>query len=76
MKRIVRAEENGISLSVLLKNKLKLSTRTIKVLKYREGGLKVNGEEVTVRRVLHEGDVVELAVEDRDEEKAESVVPR
>ena len=76
MKRIVRAEEDGISLLALLKNKLKLSTRTIKVLKYRAGGLKVNGEEVTVRRVLHEGDTVELAVEDREEERAESVVPR
>lgn len=76
MKRIVRAEEDGICLLALLKNKEKLSTRTIKVLKYREGGLKVNGEEVTVRRVLRAGDVVELAVEDREEEKAESVVPR
>ena len=76
MKRIVRAEEDGISLLTLLKNKLKLSTRTVKVLKYRAGGLKVNGEEVTVRRVLREGDTVELAVEDREEERAESVVPR
>ena len=33
MKMIVRAEEDGISLLSLLKNKLKLSTRTIKVLK-------------------------------------------
>ena len=69
MKRIVRAEEDGISLLALLKNKLKLSTRTIKVLKYRAGGLKVNGEEVTVRRVLRAGDTVELAVEDREEER-------
>lgn len=76
MKRIVRADEEGICLLVLLKNKLKLSTRTVKVLKYREGGLKVNGEQVTVRRVLHAGDTVELAVEDREEERAESVVPR
>ena len=76
MKMIVRAEEDGISLLSLLKNKLKLSTRTIKVLKYRAGGLKVNGEEVTVRRTLCEGDTVELAVEDREEERAESVVPR
>jgi len=28
-----------------------------------------------VRRVLHEGDVVELAVEDREEDRAESVIP-
>ena len=76
MKRIVLPEEDGITLLTLLKNKLKLSTRTVKTLKYREGGLKVNGEEVTVRRVLREGDLVELAVEDRDEDRAESVVPR
>lgn len=76
MKREVLPEEDGITLLTLLKNKEKLSTRTVKTLKYREGGLKVNGEEVTVRRVLRAGDVVELAVEDREEDRAESVVPR
>ena len=76
MKREVLPEEDGITLLTLLKTKEKLSTRTLKTLKYREGGLKVNGEEVTVRRILRAGDVVELAVEDRDEDSAVSVIPR
>ena len=63
MKRIITPEEDGITLLTLLKNKLKLSTRTVKTLKYREGGLKVNGEEVTVRRVLHGGENDERNVE-------------
>ena len=76
MKRIVRPEEDGITLLALLKGRERLSSRTIKSLKFREGGIKVNGEEVTVRRVLREGDVIELAVEDREEDRAESVIPR
>jgi 23S rRNA pseudouridine1911/1915/1917 synthase len=45
-------------------------------LKYKEGGLRVNGETVTVRRVLCEGDVLELAIEDRAEDNSEKIVPR
>lgn len=76
MKRTVAASEDGITLLSLLKNREKLSSRTIKSLKFREGGLRVNGEEVTVRRVLRAGDVVELAVEDRAADASETVVPR
>lgn len=76
MKRIVRPEEDGITLLTLLKGRERLSSRTVKSLKFREGGIKVNGEDVTVRRVLREGDVIELAVEDREEDRAESVIPR
>ena len=76
MKRIVKPEEDGITLLTLLKGRERLSSRTIKSLKFREGGIRVNGEEVTVRRVLREGDVIELAVEDREEDRAESVIPR
>ena len=76
MKRIVKPEEDGMTLLALLKGRERLSSRTIKSLKFREGGIKVNGEEVTVRRVLREGDVIELAVEDREEDRAESVIPR
>lgn len=76
MKRIVKAEEDGITLLTLLKGRERLSSRTVKTLKFRDGGIKVNGEEVTVRRVLKEGDLVELAIEDRAEDSSEAVVPR
>lgn len=76
MKRIVKAEEDGITLLTLLKGRERLSSRTVKTLKFREGGIKVNGENVTVRRVLKAGDVVELAIEDRAEDASEAVIPR
>lgn len=76
MRRIVTASEDGITLLTLLKGREKLSNRTVKALKYREGGIKVNGDAATVRRVLKTGDVVELAVEDRKEDASEAVIPR
>lgn len=76
MKRIVLPEEDGITLLTLLKGREKMSSRTIKTIKFREGGILVNGEHATVRRVLSEGDVIELAVEDREEDSSEVIVPR
>lgn len=76
MKRTVKPEEDGIALLTLLKSKEGLSSRTVKALKFRADGIKVNGERVTVRRILKAGDVVELAVEDREEDAAAHVLPR
>lgn len=52
---------------------LSLSTKMIKRLKYREDGITVNGERVTVRYVLKNGDEVYLATEDT--ESSESASP-
>ena len=60
MKRTVAASEDGMTLLSLLKSRERLSSRIIKSLKFREGGIRVNGEDVTVRRVLRAGDVVLL----------------
>lgn len=76
MKRTVAASEDGMTLLSLLKSRERLSSRIIKSLKFREGGIRVNGEDVTVRRVLRAGDVVELAIEDRAADASETVVPR
>lgn len=64
MQFIISAEQNGMLLRDFLKKHCKLSHRMTKRLKYTEGGLTVNGEAVTVRRILHEGDTLELASED------------
>ena len=66
MKLVISAEEDGILLSELLKKRLRLSTRAIKRLKYREEGLRVNGSRVTVRYMLHRGDVLNLDISDTD----------
>lgn len=47
-----------------LLHSLSLSSKMIKYLKYREGGILVNRERVTVRYVLKDGDCVELLLED------------
>ena len=47
-----------------LKKQCKLSHRMTKRLKYTDGGLQVNGETVTVRRILRAGDLLSLAAED------------
>ena len=54
--------EQGVSATLLAK------------LKRREGGILQNGVPVTVRAVLHAGDIVTLGVEDREE--SPHVVPR
>ena len=64
MQLIISAEQDGMLLRDFLKKNCKLSHRMTKRLKYSEGGIRVNGEPVTVRRVLHAGDLVELAAED------------
>ena len=71
--RMTAADSGRSVLDYLLKN-MKLSTRSLRRLKYTEGGITVNGEPVTVRRVLREGDVLRLDVGDR--ESSENVIPR
>ena len=56
--------QDGMLLRDFLKKNCKLSHRMTKRLKYSEGGITVNGEAVTVRRILHAGDLLELAAED------------
>ncbi len=67
------ADSGKTVLEYLLKN-MRLSTRSLRRLKYTDGGITVNGEHVTVRRVLCVGDVLCLDVGDR--ESSENVIPR
>lgn len=52
---------------------LSLSSKMIKYLKYREDGILVNGERVTVRYILKDGDCLSLAFEDA--ESSETATP-
>ncbi len=60
----VSAEEEGLLLRALLKERLGFSHRTLAALKRREDGILLNGAHATVRAVLHEGDTLLLATED------------
>ena len=53
-----------MSLLLFLKRELGFSSKLIKHLKFTEGGITVNGEHATVRRILQTDDIVELAFED------------
>ena len=61
MKIEITSEMDGILLRDLLRRELHISAKLLARLKRDEAGISVNGERVTVRRVLHVGDVVEIA---------------
>lgn len=64
MRYVVRAEDDGTTVKELLFGRLGLSKAFIKHLKFLENGIMLDGQHVTVRRVLHEGEVLTLALED------------
>jgi 23S rRNA pseudouridine1911/1915/1917 synthase len=63
---------DGKTVGALLRYELCVSSRLLPVLK-REGGIVVNGENVTVRHVVHTGDV--LSVRLSETAPSENVVP-
>lgn len=71
----ITEEQNGMTVRDYLFGVLRLSVAAVKRVKYREGGITVNGEYVTVRKVLSEGDVLYLAMEDREEDENKYTVP-
>ena len=72
---IIPRECEGRTLRSYLKLTLALSTAMIARLKNHERGMVVNGERVTVRCVLHAGDVLEIADRDTPECATETVIP-
>ncbi len=64
---------DGMTVKQLMRGELKLSTKMQKHLKYTDRGICVNGETVTVRKVLRMGDALELAIE--DSESSQSLRP-
>ncbi len=61
---VMEKAEDGLLLRTFLKERLRISTRLLTLLKKKENGILVNGERVTVRYLLKEGDRLTLAVED------------
>lgn len=72
---IINESNDGVSVKEFLFKTLGFSVAAVKRVKYREGGILVNGEQVTVRRILRTGDELTLAFEDRDEDENEYTVP-
>ena len=68
----VKSDGDGVLLRSYLK-RIRISGKLVSHLKAVPNGICVNGEHVTVRRVLREGDVISLAIEDT--EFNESITP-
>jgi len=65
----------GMTVRELLQKRLGYSSNMIKKLKFSEGGILVDGHFVTVRHVLSLGEVISLAVEDKDEDVSPYTIP-
>ena len=66
---------HGKTVLSYVKYTLRISSRMLTVLKQTEDGITVNGEHVTVRRILSEGDVLGLAIDDTAERASHNVPP-
>ncbi len=65
----------GLNIREVLAARLGYSSNLIKKLKFSEGGITVNGNFVTVRYVLQRGDVLSLAVEDKESDVSPYTIP-
>ena len=64
----ISAEENGKTVKDILRYGVGLSLAFTKQLKFLDNGIMLNGERVTVRKIVHEGDLLFLAAEDVQKE--------
>lgn len=66
MDYIIPCGSDGRSVRDIITLDLGISRSTLKALKFTDGGIKLNGETVTVRKIAHAGDILSLAVEDKE----------
>ncbi len=75
MEFIIDAAHHGKTVRSYIQHTLSISSRMLTVLKQTENGITVNGSHVTVRRVLCEGDVLGLAIDDTPERASHNIPP-
>ncbi len=63
----IKAEQAGYTVKQVMMHRWKLGTGQIKKAKFRKNGILVNGQQVTVRYCLQEGDVLEVLLEDKQQ---------
>ena len=73
MRIAVNKEQDGKTVLQVLKKELLISSKMLTALKKLPDGILVDGEHVTVRRILREGEILTVATEDREEN--ENLVP-
>ena len=72
--RIAR-EYDGKEIKYLLHTVLGLSRACVMRIKYMPDGIMLDGERVTVRAVVREGQTLSLALEDREEDENRKILP-
>ncbi len=72
---LIENNYEGLMIREVLKKHLGYSVNLIKKLKFSPDGIRVNGEWVTVRYPLKRGDVLSLAVEDKEEDVSPYIIP-
>ncbi len=72
---IIDKETAGKNIRQFLRSDLGYSSGMLKKLKFSPGGILVNGQFVTVRYELKEGDTLSIACEDTDEDTSPYITP-
>ncbi len=72
---LIDSAHDGKTVRSYIKYTLHISSRLLTVLKQTENGITVNGSHVTVRHVLHVGDLLSLDLDDRAEHASQNVPP-
>jgi len=75
MKIIITEQNSGKTVLDIVKRQLRISSRMLTKLKKMPTGITVNSEHVTVRRILTEGDVLEISDTDTAEETNRYLIP-
>ena len=75
MEFVVDGRLAGRTIRDVLQRELGFSSKLIKKLKFSEDGITVDGQWVTVRHELREGEVLSLATEDRDADVSPYLIP-
>lgn len=66
---------DGRTVLDIVKKELRISTKTLAMLKRRENGITVNGRRVTVRYLLREGDILSLDLATSSDEENDDIIP-
>ena len=75
MEFYITEADDGATVRAFLADRLAPSLKLLKYLKYRDDGILVDGVRVTVRHVLRAGEVLSLALSDRESRSAPDPVP-
>jgi len=70
----ITSDHHGRTLLDYLRRTLGLSRAELTVLKQKENGIRLNGQHVTVRAILSEGDI--LTLDRTDSQSSEGILPR